>query len=549
MRHLLRLIGRFREDRRGNIAVIFAIACVPIISAVGCAVDYSMATRMRAKMQSAADGAAVASVSQKSPGYIAASAMSGNGPVPVAVADANNVFDGNMAQVTGYTNLSRGATVTKTGIKLVSTVTFSADVPVTFMKVLGYQKLTVSGSSTASASPAPYLDFYLMLDVSGSMGLPSTAGEQARLAAINPDNYADYQTGCVFACHLAPRGSCAGPTNPPQSGQYQGGYDTNGYCLGYLISRVSQAGYASLLRDISPQPAAHTPHLYRNPTTQKIQKLPSGIVSGLPNSLFAPMGNASNPTGGNLTAVSSCDTDGTDACIQLRLDAVGYAVTHLLSTANTTEQTTNVPDQFRIGLYPFITKLDRYYSPLTHTIGPGAQINTDAAQLATLLDTNSDADLGSGGTNIEAALSQMNTAITPAGTVGDGSSAINTQPFIFLVTDGAVDPQTKPIGGNFTGPPTNRATVIDPTQSCRTIKNRGIMISVLYIPYQPISPANTSYAGNEDTYANNNIQNIPTSLSNCASPGFFFTANSPADITAALNAMFNKALITAHITN
>ena len=60
---------------------------------------------------------------------------------------------------------------------------------------------------------------------------------------------------------------------------------------------------------------------------------------------------------------------------------------------------------------------------------------------------------------------------------------------------------------------------------------------------------NTSFAGNEDTYANNNIPYIPASLQKCASPGFFYTANSPTEITAALNAMFNHALQTAHITN
>ena len=75
MRNLFRLIGRFRRDQRGNIAVIFAIACVPLISAIGCAVDYSMATRMKAKLQSAADAASVASISQKSAGCLAAAAM------------------------------------------------------------------------------------------------------------------------------------------------------------------------------------------------------------------------------------------------------------------------------------------------------------------------------------------------------------------------------------------------------------------------------------------------------------------------------------------
>ena len=72
---------------------------------------------------------------------------------------------------------------------------------------------------------------------------------------------------------------------------------------------------------------------------------------------------------------------------------------------------------------------------------------------------------------------------------------------------------------------------------------------MLYIPYQKIDPVNTSFAGNEGTYANNNIAYIPASLQKCASPGSFYTASSPSEITAALNAMFNHALQTAHITN
>ena len=65
----------------------------------------------------------------------------------------------------------------------------------------------------------------------------------------------------------------------------------------------------------------------------------------------------------------------------------------------------------------------------------------------------------------------------------------------------------------------------------------------------PINPVNTSFAGNEDTYANNNIPNIPGSLSGCASPGFFYTANTPADITASLKKMFDHALVHAHLTH
>ena len=113
MHALFREIGRFRRDKSGNIAVIFAIALLPVLTAIGSAVDYSLATRMKAKLQSAADAASVASLSQKSPGFTAAAAMTGDGSVTAGVTDANNVFDGNMNGVTGYTNLSRTSTVTK----------------------------------------------------------------------------------------------------------------------------------------------------------------------------------------------------------------------------------------------------------------------------------------------------------------------------------------------------------------------------------------------------------------------------------------------------
>ena len=68
MRKLLGKIGRFRNDRSGNVAVIFTLALLPILSAIGCAVDYSRATQLRSKLQSAIDAASVGSVARKSPG-------------------------------------------------------------------------------------------------------------------------------------------------------------------------------------------------------------------------------------------------------------------------------------------------------------------------------------------------------------------------------------------------------------------------------------------------------------------------------------------------
>ncbi|MGA2054820.1 MAG: pilus assembly protein TadG-related protein [Bradyrhizobium sp.] len=543
--------------------MIFAIACVPLISAIGCAIDYSEATRIKAKMQSAADAAAVAAISQNSAGWLASTAQTSNGPVTVAQTDAVNVFNGNVtAQSSLYNSLVVTATVMKTGPTLASTVSFSANVPVTFMKVVGWSKLTVTGSSSATSSLPLYLDFYVMLDVSGSMGLPSTNAEQTRLAAVNPDDFSAYPNGCTFACHFQSTGSC---TNPPLGQKANAGvlpayspYPTSNsgpggasYCLGYLISRVSQAGYQSLLN------SAVTNQSKTNYPMKTGQQLPPAMLPNLTSSLTGPnsllTGNTASMSN-SLTAVTACPTEGTDACIQLRADAVGTAlnatkatqgVSGLFETANNSLLTTS---QYRIGLYPFVQNLITY-SGLTASIGPSSAIQTAATNLATLLDTGNSPNvgLGSGGTHFENAFPQMSAIIPPlgGGAVGDGSSATDTKPFVFLVTDGAQNFQTC---CGFSG--SNSATVMPTGASsyCTPLKNRGITIAVLYIPYEPIQNPTTIFS-NEDGVANANIANIPASLQACASPNFFFTATSTSQIAAALAAMFNQALVTAHVTN
>jgi Flp pilus assembly protein TadG len=577
MRAFSRLMNRFRRDQRGNIAVIFGIACIPVLSAIGCGVDYSEASRMRAKLQSAADAAAVASISQNSQGWLAASQMTGNGAVSTAQTDAMNIFLGNINNVYNPGNPGANlftlntpptaATVTKTGVSLTSTVTFNATVPTIFMNIVGFKSLTVAGSSSASSSLPMYLDFYVMLDVSGSMGLPSTNAEQTRLAAVNPDNFNVYPNGCTFACHFQAQGSC---TNPPIGQKTNAGvlpaysaYPTSnagpggaGYCLGYLISRVSQAGYQSLLNS-----AVTTQSKTQYPMKTGQMLPPAMLAAGVNSSLTGPnallTGNSSSQSN-SLTPVPSCPTEGTDACIQLRADAVGTAlnatvqtqgVDGLFATANKSEVVAN---QFRIGLYPFIQDLITY-SSLTSTINaspttPGT-INYNAANLAQLLDTGNSPNvgLGSGGTHFENAFPQMNAIIPPlgGGAVGDGSSPTDTKPFVFLLTDGAQNFQTC---CGFSG--SNSATVMASGTSspCQALKSRGITVAVLYIPYEPIQNPTNIY-NNEDNVANANIPNIPPSLTSCASPNFFFSATSTSQIAAALAAMFNQALVTAHLTN
>ncbi len=222
--------AKFGRSRRANVAIITALSAIPLVSAVGCAIDYSYASMTKAKLQAAADAATLATVSNNSPVVTTAKAMTGNGTVSGGSTYAQSFFSSDTQAFSGVTNT---ATVTKTGMSVAAVLNFSYSVPTFFMRVIpGFNNITVSGSSTASFTLPTYINFYLMLDVSGSMSFPSTPAEQARLMAVNPDNNLGnpgYPQGCQFACHFSAQGACAQTGDPvhqgpiPAVGQKYGG--------------------------------------------------------------------------------------------------------------------------------------------------------------------------------------------------------------------------------------------------------------------------------------------------------------------------------------
>jgi Flp pilus assembly protein TadG len=523
------LVANFRNDRRANVAVMTAIAVIPIFAAIGCVVDYTMASTVKTRLQAAADATSLAVISVNSSVLATAKTMAGNGEVSGDSAFINNFFTANLANLANYPTLTlTTASVVKTGQALTATVAFTAQVPTYFMGILGHQNITVSGTSQSTYTLPTFLDVYLMLDVSGSMGFPSTSGEQTRLMAINPDSYGQYAGGCTFACHFSGSGTCkdvvVGST-----------HETTGTCgCPDYGTRTDNGQWIQ---------------------AQVTQIAPTGQTTGdmcQSYNLTRTAGNSAN------TPVTFCATAGTGACIQLRLDAVGYAVTNLLQTAWNMEQVTN---QFRVGLFPFIVNLPTASPssscpnfppcPLTTTLNGSATtagtINWAAQQLPSTLDTgNGSSSLGSGGTNFANAFSSITTLIKNTG-IGTGSGPTNTLPYVFLITDGVNNSQTYSASSGFTG--SNPA--LPSTSACTTLKKLGVTIAILYIPYQPLpatKPYTASWATAEDTAVNAIIPSDPGNLQSCASPNFFYTANTPADINTALTTMFEQAASTAHVS-
>jgi Flp pilus assembly protein TadG len=141
-------------------AVIFTLACLPLVSAIGCAVDYSRLTRLRSTLQAAADAASVGSVTKGAPALIAAATMTSDGGIAIGAADAANIFYGNMSGVTGFALDGMTTMVTKSGARVTAEVTFQASVPTMFLRVFGKRAIAVSGRSTATANLRRYIDVY-----------------------------------------------------------------------------------------------------------------------------------------------------------------------------------------------------------------------------------------------------------------------------------------------------------------------------------------------------------------------------------------------------
>ncbi len=141
-------------NTRGNVAVITALAMLPMIAAVGCVVDYTTATMIKTKLQAAADAASLAIGLHQFTRHRHRQEHERQRRCYRRLDLTQPIFStANLTtspENTGYSSLTPTATVTKNGMKLTSTVSFTRSVPTTFMGIAGYKNVAVSGTSTAS---------------------------------------------------------------------------------------------------------------------------------------------------------------------------------------------------------------------------------------------------------------------------------------------------------------------------------------------------------------------------------------------------------------
>ncbi len=185
-------LRRFVGDRKGNVAIIFAFSLMPIALLTGMGIDYTVATQKKAMLDSAADAAALAAVT---PALMAQ-------PSSASITAATNMFNSQAANISGLGGAaSPSVTAVDNGLVRTVTVNYTAASQNSFAGVLGQQDWALAGSSQATSSVAPNIDFYLLLDNSGSMAIPATSAGLTTMGSTMYKGKLAFGGGCAFACH------------------------------------------------------------------------------------------------------------------------------------------------------------------------------------------------------------------------------------------------------------------------------------------------------------------------------------------------------------
>jgi Flp pilus assembly protein TadG len=146
-------LQRFTEDVRGNVAILFGAAVIPLVLGVGVAADYGRALLVRERMQSALDAATLAVGSW--PGLSNAEMK----------AKAQEYFNANYPASNSFGSVSP-LTLSASGNTIV--VSVSGSVPTTFMKLANVDNVDVGASTTVFVGMGT-AEVALVLDNSGSM--------------------------------------------------------------------------------------------------------------------------------------------------------------------------------------------------------------------------------------------------------------------------------------------------------------------------------------------------------------------------------------------
>jgi Flp pilus assembly protein TadG len=163
------------HEERGTVAVIFAVCTFVLVMMLGLAIDIGRAVHTKTKIASAADASVLAAAKRMHDVQLSTDDVA---------ALARRFFDANMsASGVNFGSISAFDVIVD---KQKSTVSVSvvADVPTTFARISGIQKVSLPTTATAAFNPSD-IEVSLSLDLTGSMCAPCTKIDDLKAAALD----------------------------------------------------------------------------------------------------------------------------------------------------------------------------------------------------------------------------------------------------------------------------------------------------------------------------------------------------------------------------
>jgi Flp pilus assembly protein TadG len=166
------------------VAIVFSLCLFPLLALGGLAIDYSGALKARTSLQAALDAAALEAVSdafmsqtiesarrhalESVPSFLPADLQASVKAIAVTISETNGLRE--------------------------ATVTAGLDYETRLIAVAGVKSFSIQAQARSSGTKRPYIDFYMLLDNSPSMGIGATTADIDKMVKNTSDQ-------CAFACH------------------------------------------------------------------------------------------------------------------------------------------------------------------------------------------------------------------------------------------------------------------------------------------------------------------------------------------------------------
>ena len=484
------LIARIVRNRRGNVAMIFGFALMPLLVAVGSAIDYSQAARSRNHIATSADAAALAATKA------AQTYMTANGTGPASFAAASLLAQTAMTQTFAANQTSDGYSQNVTAVLVmtqdptgipIATVTTTANAPTFFMRLVGIPVVAVGAVSQAKGAGGTYYQIVFVIDVSNSMAVGGTAQD---ITNLQNDRYIQNtsisngqvsSTPCAFPCH-----------------------DPN------AVVKYASTDYCA------NSPGDYFCHAY-----------------GLAYCPYGP-GNCANVMSGTF---SDKRAFAKKFGYKLKIDYVRDAL-----------------NTFVTQLTPYMTQSPQYFNVAIDTFGTGfAQVQSGTNDPTILQNTAGTIDVETAALSPAGSLNQgwtytttgLNSAFQNATNIGDGSSPTKRLTYFIFMSDSVEDIYNNP------GYIYNRKTTLDYVAACQAIQAAGAQMFSIEAAY-PVIPGDIQYNTLVTNLPNRYVpqKTISQAMQQCASSSsqYFYASDGPGIQTAVQQVFSNIFSGSLHLT-